>query len=555
MKQLSFYLATTAIGLLMCSCGNSTASTDDIVEYYPVKIDNADNWGMLGPDGKLLFEDEFKNMPSCVVDGVFAVEENDGISLYEASAKPKLIKDCEGLKAAGYMSEGLIPVVKEHSRIYFVDKSGETKFTLEPINGKEIASCDIAFYDGMIKIKNEEGEYGYANTKGKVVIQPKYVEGSVFSEGYAVVKRMKNDNPKWVIIDKNGKELVTLKNNLNIGIGNYFKDGEIIAYNDDNRYGFLNTKGEFSKCPSKVKGITEYNKELYIFNDEDYKYGVRERGEDGEVLIRAKYDWITMISDDKFLAQDDDEFFFLNKKGDKEKVFDDYDRVWKLNGKGFDFVVRDGSNFIFTDANGKPINKDEYANASDALAVNYSIESDYFDAGGMAKKIASMVNADGIGKYKINAVASSYLSDAQRYCYDYYFTPDEEIEGGYRYTLSMRIGTTQAIARSEYNYDPYTYSGSYSYNFNPDSKLETIALKGSAETKCWKEVSEALVKELKGKGYKLMEDSGNEIVLESNMCKLTLSASDREKTVNVLASLATPEEPAVAEVAEAEAAY
>ncbi|MCH5327477.1 MAG: WG repeat-containing protein, partial [Coprobacter sp.] len=105
--------ALLIIGLGGCNSHNSKNQ----VEYIPVQENKGDKWGMIGPDGKMLFENEFENAPSVVVNGVFFVEENKGISLYKADKKPQLIPGCEDLIATGYHTEGFIPIVRKDERI------------------------------------------------------------------------------------------------------------------------------------------------------------------------------------------------------------------------------------------------------------------------------------------------------------------------------------------------------------------------------------------------------------------------------------------------------
>ena len=55
--------------------------------------------------------------------------------------------------------------------------------------------------DNALIIVKEDGKYGYINTKGKVVIKPKYDDASSFTGNFAVVK----DDGKYKVIDKKGK--------------------------------------------------------------------------------------------------------------------------------------------------------------------------------------------------------------------------------------------------------------------------------------------------------------------------------------------------------------
>ena len=80
----ALYLIAATFMLAGCS-----SSTENDIDYLAVKSDKDSNWGMIGPDGKILFDDEFENRPSAVINGLFTVEENKGISVYKAAEKPE----------------------------------------------------------------------------------------------------------------------------------------------------------------------------------------------------------------------------------------------------------------------------------------------------------------------------------------------------------------------------------------------------------------------------------------------------------------------------------
>ena len=211
-SRLFLFLMSIVTVCLFLSCSKETKNYT--IEYIPYKMDKDDNWGMLKPDGTPLFKDEFEGTPSVVINGVFTVTDKNGVSVYTVGEKPKPIKDCENLKSAGIMSEGIIPIVKKGERIKYIDINGKEKFTLMPYKNKEIEEVSSKFYEGLALIRTSENKYGWINNKGKVVIEPKYAGFYVyFSNGVAIMlKKTKDKEGKEkyikVIIDKSGKEKV-----------------------------------------------------------------------------------------------------------------------------------------------------------------------------------------------------------------------------------------------------------------------------------------------------------------------------------------------------------
>lgn len=77
--------------------------------------------------------------------------------------------------------------------------------------------------NNLIAVKNN-GKYGYINSEGKTLIEPKYDKAGDFQGGYAVVYNPESDGNSYQIIDKNGN--VKLSSPSSYGI-KYYSDYEI----------------------------------------------------------------------------------------------------------------------------------------------------------------------------------------------------------------------------------------------------------------------------------------------------------------------------------------
>lgn len=359
MKKFIYILPVVLMALSSCS-GDSGKSLLEMTEYFPFKERYEDKWGFIGRNGEVLIENEFKNQPSPVVNGIFYVEENNGYVLYKAGKKPEMIKGCDDLEEVGFYVDGVIPVSRKKQRITLVNKNGETVATLNPIKNKEIVKSAGIFSEGMLAIEDEDGKVGYVNTKGEVVIQPKYEEGAPFNEGLALVVKKGNDKWKVVAINKKGEEVFSMKESYR-PLTQIFQYG-YLPVRDDDRYGFINKKGEFFRLSTKVDGLGNYNSKYFVF-EEDYKSGVMTLNPDEqEIIVKAKYDAIMALNDNKFLAYDDGDFLVLNNKGEKEFEFDDdYKDVAPFLGTKFTYVAEDKNGYYsLLGKDGKPINKLEF---------------------------------------------------------------------------------------------------------------------------------------------------------------------------------------------------
>ncbi len=111
------------------------------------------------------------------------------------------------------------------------------------------------FSEGMAAvILNDQELWGFINHTGKMVIPAKYSEVGNFSEGVALVEQ----DGKWLLIDKNGKTVAKCNElddygfitilDFNEGMGD-FHDG-MAMFNAEGKYGFINKQGKIAIRPS-----------------------------------------------------------------------------------------------------------------------------------------------------------------------------------------------------------------------------------------------------------------------------------------------------------------
>lgn len=507
-----YYYLLPALSMFLSSC-MFFGSDEAKVEYYAVQEEKDGKWGFVNQDGELVISGEYKNEPSVVVNGYFSVQEGENKVLYKMDKKPEAVPGCDELADVGTFEDGVIPVVKKGSRISIVNGKGETITTLDPQGGKEITRCGNSFSDGMLMVVTEDGKFGYVNTKGEYVVSPKYDLAAPFSEGLALVAKEKDDDLKISVIDTKGDEVFSLKKDYKPGSTEY-KDG-YIAVKEGDRFLMIDKKGESIKLPGKVEQIFDYNDKYIVFCESEYS----ERGlmkldeENPEIVIKPRYESITLIPDDKnkVLVSEKNEFTLMNVKGEKEFDFnDDYTDVIPLQGKKVRFMAKDHDKYVFLDKEGKPIDKNDYNDA--AIYPNrIFVYSDYFSVEGFVEAMLSDVTDKGIGKYYIGEPATSLgLGNAQNYTWKSSFENEELNKEGFRYSIDFSGECDAYIARSEYNYYGYYYSGSYSYSFNPYAEVESLKLSGYVPEGKWKEIRPALVNALKAKGFKVEKDDKEE---------------------------------------------
>lgn len=517
MKKLPFVFAAVAAVFTFVSCDKSL-SEQLKAEYLPFKTDDKDAWGLLGKDGKPLFKDEFDGEISPSINGVFAVETKNGISLYRTSEKPELIKGCENLKAVGMMNEGLIPIVRKGQRIEYVDKDGKTKFVLNPYKNKEIVFASI-FIDGLAAIGTDDEKYGFIDTKGKVVIEPKYSYVSVYNEGLCLVQKIeKNKDTLMVIINKDGKEVKKLPKDISIE-STVFEEGKLyakIGTGENRRCAFFDTKGEIMrKLPKKVKRVSDYQGDYYIYNDEEGNKGVNNMKD--ETVIRAKYESMEFVGKKTFLVE----------KGDKWNLIDDEDNVIKTFE---DYTIMSYSDawecLLGTDSDGKTelLNTKGEKISNEAFVLRNSfypsasgVNSDYFDVAATAEKLANCISDNGIGKIKLGDSMQQWLDGDKPALYReensamvYPFMA--EVENINKCRLGLQVISKNPITIEKYSteyYYGYSFRSFSGYGFNQNAKVNAVSLLLELDTEDKVKNVERLVPALRDKlikkGYKVSE--------------------------------------------------
>ena len=341
------------VSLIACLLAGCGLFDSEKTEFIPVKENKSDKWGFMSLDGEMIIENEFEKSPTFPMEGVFIVEEKEGYSAFLLKNRPELIKGCENLKSVGCMSNGVMPIVEKGKCISYINKKGEILFTLNPIKGKDIISVSAYFDDNNYSIiETEDHNFGYINNKGEVVISPNFSCALPFSkDGYALVCKEIDGNKNWQIIDNSGKAILKIGEKYSPCYP--FVINEKLAVLLDNHFGFLDLSGKYIRCSDFVEKITDITKDGFVFCSK-YKYGFMNYN--GEQIIRARYSGLQVLDNGKFLANNDNEFLFLNSKGEKEVSIDGYKDIYVTPNTN-KLLAKIGNNWELIDTEGKIVTK------------------------------------------------------------------------------------------------------------------------------------------------------------------------------------------------------
>ena len=218
-----------------------------------------------------------------------------------------------------YMNEGYIAIEKNRKWAFFDLKRKKyiSKFIYEDL---------WSFHEGLAMVKIGKN-YGFINTKGKVVLDPIYrqVRMMSFSCGLACVR---NQEGKWGYIDKTGKVIIDYK----FGEADWFQENKAFVQDNWGEAGyFIDQSGQriFDKTFDKVWAFKDGLCGVTI----NEKHGVIDSL--GNWLVEPKYDWIHVFYHDGWIA-------FFNRIDGKTK--------WGiLNIRGEEVLPAEYSNIVKND--------------------------------------------------------------------------------------------------------------------------------------------------------------------------------------------------------------
>ncbi len=462
-KRLLFFAVALSTTLLTTSCIGKLFNQEPEVEYIPFQETDDGRWGMISPDGKVLFSEEFEEEPTWAYDGRFFVKNNEGFyEMYETSDHPKKIGN-----EYAYVSpfcDGLAVVTEKDSPISIINRNGKTVKLLDKIDGKDVERITPNL-GGPHIFQTTDSLCGAIDQKGNCIIPAKYYYLSYIDDDkYIAIKDsyrkqlqdLEFDNVKMSIITKD-KVLFEfdIRKYIDFGIHGEYLSVSVLK-NDEPCWGIIDMKGEYVVKPStKIKDIPEIDAsgKYFIYSDGD-SYGLMSI--DGEIIIRAKYQKLHFWNDKVLVAiDDDDEYQLIDFAG--EKIGNDtYQNLFSVSDKYLLAEVSDNEYEIISPKGKRVKNTPSIADFGTTIG-NRTIESDFVDTPKILKSLQIQPNGF------LGITDSTATTDVLRIAG---LSTDPSIYIG---DMEITIEKDPSIELNIIYLDPIS-SFSYDYNYNYSAK-------------------------------------------------------------------------------------
>ena len=213
--------------VMVYSCGN-TSYFEDV--GIPAREDKRGDYGIVNLDGDIVVDFELDNRPSIMVEN-WAYFENTNGSINYVNNSSKIVETTH--ESSLLFNEGHVVVRLSDGQLAILDSNLNLVKTLVGI--QEAGSLS----EGLIKVKNSDGLWGFTNLENQEVVRSKYFNVNSYREGLAIVMQKVEGELLHGVIDKQGNEVIPMTSKYDYLTS--FSEG-LCVFEKDGRIGYLNAE-------------------------------------------------------------------------------------------------------------------------------------------------------------------------------------------------------------------------------------------------------------------------------------------------------------------------
>lgn len=323
------------------------------IEYIPFKREYNDNWGLIGIDGKILFENKYSSCPSPSYNGVFMLKGEDGYEFYTTEEEPK--KVAGPFKRACPFTDVVTPVLTKDGDLQIIDRKGKVVKVVNEIDGKKVRYI-YNFEHGKAPFELKGGGCGFLDTDGDVFLSPGFgFKARVLDNGNLEVIKNGDKGYMTVVFDSNGDVIDSLQSTSKAGLF----DGKYFVTDGYSSNGVLDVHGNEIIPSERSRTVVDMLYDHFVLKGWMEMSLVNNQG---ETLLKSDYWGIKIVDKDRLLVGLNGQGAALTDYTGKELT----DPIFRIdpmsryyNGKVMP-VQRDDFRWVFIDKEGKPISDESY---------------------------------------------------------------------------------------------------------------------------------------------------------------------------------------------------
>jgi len=322
MKKTGLFLLLAVLALTACRHDNDGYVTK--TQFLPVVLQGSEKWSLLNVEtGEVVARDAFANAPSPVVDGIFYVTDSLGmVQFYDAANPTKPLSDATYGSATVFSENGVAFASQPGTPLKLIDRKGNVIKEMPA----DIVQCTM-FVNGLAAFQNDQGKWGYLDTKGNVAIEPAWAAANLFlHDNVAVVMPATQPGDSVVncsVIDKKGKVLFSFTSAEYRLIEPYFVSSVLPVVKNDSLV-CLDYNGELTANPNdnyqavEAAGYKNYHRTpagYYLVMNSNNRMGLVDHN--NNVLIEPQFANLMDISAERYIAMGDSAFYLVDRKGNR----------------------------------------------------------------------------------------------------------------------------------------------------------------------------------------------------------------------------------------------
>ena len=397
---------------LLVSC-NEVVTEKSFFELIPVRFaKESTKVSLINLEGNVVLEDEFSAESEILVTSGIITEflKKGGVKYWSIDGKKVKPIGNEKYPSGTPFFEGHAIVRYDNGMLVLIDAEGrEVIPNLSKLKNETIVRAGVPS-EGLIRVKNDEGLWGYIDLTGELKIGMQFIACENFYEGMA---RAIRDNGKFVVIDKSGKELFQGTEGFRFmpiteNCMGFMQEGSSTTY-----WGFMDINGNKFIKDNKFKEVGPFFRGRAPAK-RDNEWGVIEKSGEYVGDLRTKYTNIPLLSSDgNIIINDDRKTKIYNKKGKLITSLDEFEAIIPVGYQRY-LARQKNRKFMLIDEDGNELTQEPFYVELDRLKLGYlwtkgsllslegvisnifSLESSFIDFDYLFKTVFLNVTSSGI---------------------------------------------------------------------------------------------------------------------------------------------------------------